>query len=156
MGSQRTYATTKERIDYAFKNASITPDKSYNFFKSLYPLGTDTSIPIDVIVGMANFIKEEITMDEIEYEDIGIVNVSITDNLFTLSYAVVLGNFEIRIYNYRYTHTAVIDLYKDGKSITINNKNYKEYSFYINRCADTLATILSAVYNRRWNDNGKC
>lgn len=152
MGSQRTYATIKERISYTFMNNSITPDKSYEFFKNLYPLGTDLSIPIEVIAGMVNFIKEEISMEEIEYEDIGVVNVSINDSVMKLSYAKIFGNFDIRICNYRYTHTTTIDICKDGKVITVNNKNYKEYKFYIDRCADTLATILSAVYNRRWNE----
>lgn len=155
MGSQRTYATIKERIAYTFMNNSVTPDKSYNFFRSLYPAGQDIVIPIEVITGMINFIKEEIIMDEIEYEDIGIIDISLSDNLFKLSYAIILGNFEVRVCNYRYTHTATIDIYKDGKTITVNDKNYKENRYYINKCADTLAIILSAVYNRRWN-NGKC
>lgn len=155
MGSQRTYATVKERIAYTFMNNSITPDKSYNFFKGLFPVGQDSVIPIEVITGMINFIKEEITMDEIEYEDIGIIDVSLSDNLFRLSYAIILGNFEVRVCNYRYTHTATIDICKDGKITTVSNKNYKENSYFINKCADTLAVILSAVYNRRWND-GKC
>ena len=155
MGSQRTYATIKERISYTFMNNSVTPDKSYNFFRSLYPIGQDVVIPIEVITGMINFIKEEIDMNEIEYEDIGIIDVSLSDNLFKLSYAIVLGNFEVRVYNYKYTHTATIDIYKDGKITTVNDKNYKDNQYFINKCADTLAVILSAVYNRRWND-GKC
>lgn len=159
MGSQRTYATIKERIAYTFMNNSITPDKSYRFFKSLYPLGMDISVAIEVIIGMANFIREEIPIKEIEYswsydwyKDVGLVGASIKDNLFELDYALTLGNFDVKIYNYRYTHTTTIDIVKDRKTTTINNKNYQEYRFYIDRCADTLATILSAVYNRRWSN----
>ena len=152
MGSQRTYATIKERIAYTFMNNSITPDKSYNFFKGLYPVGQDIAVPIEVITGMINFIKEEITIDEIEYEDIGIVDVYLDDNLFKLSFAIILGGFDVKVYNYKYTHTVTIDICKDGKITTVNNKNYKENCYFINKCADTLATILSAVYNRRWNN----
>ena len=155
MGSQRTYATIKERIAYTFNNNSVTPDKSYRFFKSLYPMGNNIAVPIEVIVGMANFIREEISIEELKFEDVGITNISIEDSLFKLSYSMILENFDVRICNYRYTHTATIDISKDGKIITISDKNYQEYKFYVDKCANTLATILSTAYNRRWS-NGKC
>ena len=155
MGSQRTYATIKERIAYTFMNNSITPDKSYRFFKSLYPLGADISVSTEVITGMANFIWEDISFEEFTLGGCkidGLTKISIENNLLELGYAIELGNFNVRICNYKYTHTATIDILKDNKITTINNKNHQEFRFYVDKCADALATILSAVYNVRWSN----
>lgn len=161
MAFQRSFATIHERISRVFKDKRIKPNKINSFLKGLYPRELSSgnftiveySNTVDAIVGMVQFLKEDVEpweyADEpyIEFVSDTVCKIDLSDMYFSDS--------TLTITNFKYVSTTTIDLFQLDELAPINGLSFSKYGMhlYMNTAAQILINLITLIYTRRWSSH---